>query len=128
MSANLLDCFLVRSNGHGEKATYARHSYQLGELVYLIRGEATTERTRRTIQIGSGQHVLDSHAEFINHSFTPNVEVRGRQMIAIMEISEGDELTFNYLKTESAIAAPFVCHETGQRVDSECCRDAVERG
>jgi len=128
MSTDLTDCFLVKSNGHGEQATHARYSYQAGELVYLVRGEARSERTRRTIQVGPGQHIHDPCAEFINHSFTPNLEVRGRRLVAIMEIAEGDELTFNYLSSESAIAAPFLCHETGRRVDSETCRDEVEDG
>jgi len=33
----------------------------------------------------------------------------------------GEELTFNYLETESEIAAPFVCHDTGRPVDSNTC-------
>ena len=123
MSDRLTDCFLVKSNEHGEKATYAKHAHRVGDLVYLVRGKAQRERTRMTIEVGPGEHVYDAYAEFINHSFTPNLEVRGREMVAIVEIASGDELTFDYLKNESEIAAPFVCHETGQAVDSQGCGD-----
>ena len=123
MPHDLTDYFLVRPNEHGEKATYAKYSYRPGELVYLVRGEAGSERTRMSIEVGPDRHVYDPYAEFINHSSTPNLEVQGRRLVAIAEISAGDELVFNYLQSESAIAAPFDCHETGQRVDSQGCED-----
>lgn len=123
MDTQLIDCFLVKANAHGEKATHAKQAHQIGDLVYLVRGEAQDTRTRETIEIAPGQHVYDPYAEFINHSFSPNLEVRGREMIAIVEIAVGDELTFDYLKNESSISAPFVCHETGRPVDSEACGD-----
>ena len=126
MSDDAPDCFLVRSNGHGEKATYARFSYQPGDLVYLVRGEARRERTRRTIEVGPDQHVHDPYAEFINHSFAPNLVVHGRRLVATTDISTGDEVTFDYLNSESAIADPFHCHDTGRRVDSEGCREAPD--
>ena len=123
MESHLTDCFVVKSNEHGEKGTHAKHAYQVGDLVYVVRGEAGPERTRKTIEIAPDEHVFDAYAEFINHSFTPNLEVRGREMIAIAEIAVGDELTFDYLKNESSIAAPFDCHETGRPVDSQGCGD-----
>lgn len=126
MTTELTDCFHVKANGHGEKGTYAKYSYQPGEFVYLVRGEAQVERTRMTIEVGEDQHVYDPYAECINHSFEPNLKVRGREMIAIAEIAAGDELTFDYLKNESAIAAPFECHDTGRRVDSEGCEDGTD--
>ena len=119
--ADLTDCFHVQTNAHGEKGTYAKYSYRPGGLVYRVRGEAQRERTRRTIEVGADQHVCDPHAEFINHSFTPNLELRGREMLALTEIAPGDELTFDYLQNESAIAEPFESHDTGQRVDSDGC-------
>ena len=122
MSEDASDCFLVRTNGHGEKATFARYSYQSGDLVYLVRGEARRERTRHTIEVGRDQHVHDPYAEFINHSFSPNLAVHGRRLIAITDISTGDEVTFDYLRSESAIADPFHCHDTGRRVDSKGCQ------
>ena len=126
MSDPLINCFLVKSNAHGEKATHAKHAHQPGDLVYVVRGEVQAERTRQTIEVAPGQHVHDTYAEFINHSFGPNLEVRGRELVAIREIAPGDELTFDYLRSESSIAAPFVCHDTGRPVDSQGCGDAAD--
>lgn len=113
------DCFQVDKNGHGEGATYSRFSFASGELVYTVRGEATPERTRHTIEVAPGEHVYDAYARFINHSFTPNLRLEGRDMFALQDIAIGVELTFNYLDTESEISAPFVCHDTGKPVDSD---------
>ena len=112
------DPFLVKPNRHGERATYARHPFRAGEVVYRVRGDAKPERTRESIEVGPGEHVEDGYALYINHSFTPNLRVEGRALVAVAEIAEGDELTFNYLESESEIAAPFVCHETGKPVNS----------
>ena len=116
-----IDCFRVRENEHGERATYARFAFALGELVYTVRGEASATRTRESIEVGPGQHVEDAYALYLNHSFTPNLRLEERRMYALENIAEGEELTFNYLETESEIASPFVCHDTGRTVDSEAC-------
>ena len=116
------DCFRVGENAHGERATYARFAFSAGELVYAVRGKAAPERTRDSIEVGPGQHVEDPYALYINHSFSPNLRLEKRRMSALRNITEGEELTFNYLETESEIASPFICHDTGQSVDSDACR------
>ncbi len=113
------DSFNVQVNGHGENATFSNFAFEPGEIVYIVQGGAGTRRTRESIEVGPDQHVEDPYALFINHSFSPNLKVRGRELVAIASISPGDELTFNYLASESAIAAPFVCHETGRAVNTE---------
>ncbi|MEC9054658.1 MAG: SET domain-containing protein-lysine N-methyltransferase [Verrucomicrobiota bacterium] len=115
------DCFRVSENEHGERATYARFAFGPGELVYTVQGEASTTRTRESIEVGKGQHVEDAYALYLNHSFAPNLRLEGRRMYALDNIAEGEELTFNYLETESEIASPFVCHDTGRTVDSGAC-------
>jgi len=116
--SNRNDCFQVGKNAHGERATYARFAIACGELVYTVRGQTTPERTRDSIEVGPGQHVEDPYALYLNHSFTPNLRLEDRRMFALRDITVGEELTFNYLETESEIAAPFVCHDTGRLVDS----------
>ncbi|HJM62232.1 MAG: SET domain-containing protein [Roseibacillus sp.] len=115
------DCFQVGENAHSERATYARFAFASGELVYTVRGEATPKRTRDSIEVGPDQHVNDAYALYLNHSFTPNLRLEERRMFALRDITVGEELTFNYLDTESGIASPFVCHDTGRPVDSKAC-------
>ncbi|NNC86935.1 MAG: SET domain-containing protein [Akkermansiaceae bacterium] len=119
------DCFKVALNRHGEQATYARVACPSGMVIYTLRGEATGTRSRESIQVGPGRHVVDGYAQFINHSFSPNLAVRGRDLVAIRDIIPGEEVTFNYLESESEISCPFVCHDTGQPVDSGACAPAA---
>ena len=116
------DCFLVDHNTHVEHATYSRFAFAAGETLYTLQGDPSPIRTRDTIEIGPGAHLDDCYARRINHSFSPNLAVRGRELVAIRDIAAGDEITFNYLANESGIAAPFVCHETGGDVNSSGCR------
>ena len=74
-----------------------------------------------TIEISENEHLDDSYARCINHSSSPNLEVHGRKLVALRDIATGDEVTFNYLENESEIASPFVCHETGDHVNSDRC-------
>lgn len=115
------DCFRMGENAHGERATYALFAFACGELVYTVRGEPSPDRTRDSIEVGPDQHVEDAYALYLNHSFTPNLRLEERRMFALRDITVGEELTFNYLETESEIAAPFVCHDTGRPVDSNTC-------
>ncbi len=115
------DCFRVGENAHGERATYARFAFSPGELVYTVRGKATPERTRGSIEVGPAQPVEDPYALYLNHSFRPNLGLEKRHMFALQSSTVGEELTFNYLETESEIASPFVCHDTGRTIDSSAC-------
>ncbi len=120
------DCFDVKPDAHGERATHARFAFEAGEVVYTLRGEPTGVRCRRSIEIGPGEHLIDPYAECINHSSSPNLEIQGRRLIALHPIAAGDEVTFDYRTTESAIAAPFQCHHTGEMIDSEACRPSAD--
>ena len=97
---------------------FARFAFECGEVLYTLKGEATGRRTRDSIEIGPGEHVEEPSSLFINHSFSPNMEVRGREFVALGNIVPGDEVTFNYLASESEISSPFVCHDTGRPVES----------
>ena len=113
------DCFRTSENEHGENATYSRFAFSQGELVYVVRGEPSATRTRESIEIAPEQHVVDDYAVCLNHSFNPNLRLEGRQFFALREIEEGEELTFNYLATETEIASPFMCYATGRSVSSQ---------
>ena len=113
------DCFRKSENEHGENAIYSRFAFSKGELVYVVRGEPSTTRTRESIEIAPEQHVVDDYAVCLNHSFSPNLYLQGRQFFALREIEKGEELTFNYLATETEIASPFTCYVTGKSVNSE---------
>lgn len=120
------DCFRKSENEHGENATYSRFAFSRGELVYVVCGKPSATRTRESIEIAPEQHVVDDYAVCLNHSFSPNLYLQGRQFFALREIKVGEELTFNYLDTETEIASPFTCFSTGQSVNSEARRTPPE--
>ena len=90
------DCFRKSENEHGENAIYSRFAFSKGELVYVVRGEPSATRTRESIEIAPEQHVVDDYAVCLNHSFSPNLYLQGRQFFALREIEKGEELTYDY--------------------------------
>jgi hypothetical protein len=103
-----------------------------GETVYRVvaRTHAIAEggkASRGSLQMGSDVHVNSEGWTwaFLNHSCAPNVRLHSVAVVrdsdtllptevdftltALTDIGAGQELTFNYLTTEEAMAAPFAC-------------------
>lgn len=78
-----------------------------GEKVYNLIGKIYNKPTRETIHIGENQHIYDFRGIFMNHSFDPTTRIDERNVVAAKDIFDGDELTFNYNKTEINMACPF---------------------
>ena len=75
--------------------------FEKGETVLIIEGLILQFPTRTTIQIGLNKHIdVDAPAKFINHSCTPNCEVRSNKLLAVKNIMPGDEITFDYQKID----------------------------
>ncbi len=71
------------------------------------------EATKYTVQSGETAHInlAPDILRFINHSCAPNVyfDVDARQVVSLVPVCEGDELTFFYPSTEWSMASPFAC-------------------
>ncbi len=67
-----------------------------------------------------GDASLDScQVRYMNHSCQPNTHFAGRQVVALRDIAEREELTFDYNSTEWEMAEAFVCecgHCGGSRI------------
>ena len=46
---------------------------------------------------------------FVNHSCAPNAYLAGLNLIALVDIDEGAEITFDYNATEWELVHPFEC-------------------
>jgi SET domain-containing protein len=77
------------------------------EIIYELTGEIFDHPTRESIHIGNNKHIYDEYGIFINHSFTPNIQVNNFFLIAVKDINIDDEITFNYNETEINMANPF---------------------
>jgi hypothetical protein len=96
------------SDGDG---LFSTKKYKIGETVYILSGNTYDKPTRETIHIGNNQHIYDKYGIYINHSFNPNIYVKGYELIALRDIEISDELFFNYNDTEINMANPFYVND-----------------
>ena len=89
------------------KATYALKNYNEGDIIRKLEGKIVDTPTRESIHIGDNKHVIDAFGSFINHSFEPNTKIVGNNVIAIKDINQYEEITFNYNDSEINMACPF---------------------
>ena len=97
----------------GTSGLFSSAHWNAGEIVLALPRSFAEHATPKTIQIDEDRH-LDTSTDpsrFLNHSCTPStvVDVERFAVIALRDISPGDELTFNYLCTEWDMAGPFRC-------------------
>lgn len=95
----------------GERGLYAFRDFRQGETIVKLPSVAMQEPDMFSIQAWPGLHIdcQNSPAGAINHSCEPNAAVRKGAIIAWSCIKAGDEITIDYRKTETKIAAPFNC-------------------
>jgi hypothetical protein len=95
----------------------ATRNYQPGELVHTATVvKETSVRDRWTIQIGRNLHVIVRQpGRLFSHSCNPNMYIRvaddnkAIEFYALRNISEDEELTWNYCSAEDVFSCPFEC-------------------
>jgi len=110
------------------------------ELILHLTGLWTPYPTRTSIQVGE-RHLESETGACINHSCYPNAEIiyiQGwnaneiadselplkpparffelRGLVSLKEINKGEEITFDYNKTEDVLANPFKCSCCGKEI------------
>ncbi len=111
----------VKDNA-GFKGIFAQEDISENSVIFLLKGTISTQPTKYTIQLGSKRHLtlpvirrndddLDYCWQYLNHSCEPNGYINTTEMTfrALRDIAAGEEITFNYLTTESEMAVPFTC-------------------
>jgi len=89
------------------KGLYATRTYAIGDVILKLQGKLVLQPTKESIHIGNEMHVIDKYGQYINHSFEPNTQIELNNIIAIKEIKQYDEITFNYNESEINMANPF---------------------
>ncbi len=105
-----------------DRRLIALHDIEAGAVLFRLNGRETATPTRYSIQIGAGVH-LDQDASrnaadivrrfcwrYMNHHCEPTTVIRGREVVALRAITQGESVTFDYNTTEVELAEPFVCH------------------
>jgi SET domain-containing protein len=93
---------------------FATKQYNKGTTIFVLKGQETNYPTRESIYVGNDTHILDQMGQYINHSFEPTTQIQGYNVVALIDINENDEITFNYNENELTMAAPFTVN--GQQV------------
>ena len=89
------------------KGVFTKQKYRKDDIIFVLSGETFSSPTRETIHIGKDVHIYDEFGIFINHSFTSNIYINGRNVTALRDIEIGEELAFNYNDNEINMASPF---------------------
>ena len=99
---------------HKGRGVFANRSFSKGETVVTARRiKPLPERTNHSLQVDVDLHIeIDEPGILINHSCSPNTGVRNNEFgayafIALVDIPENSEVTFDYETTEYiSIAIP----------------------
>lgn len=113
--------FEVRDND-GFKGVFAREPIAEDSVIFCLKGALSTKPSRYSIQLGRNEHLdfpavreanddLDYCWQYLNHSCGPNGYINASDLTfrALRDIVAGEQITINYLTTESEMAVPFSC-------------------
>ena len=93
-----------------------------GTILFRISGREIASPTRYSVQVSASLHLDQDCARdelelvqrffwrYLDHACEPTTRIRGRDVIAVRNIAEGEGVTFHYCTTEYEMASPFVCH------------------
>jgi hypothetical protein len=109
-------------DSNGFKGVFARQDIMEDDVIFSLNGTITAVPTMYTIQLARHQHLnfphirrenddLDYCWQYLNHSCEPNgyMNIFERTFRASRNLRKGEQITFNYLTTESRMAVPFHC-------------------
>jgi hypothetical protein len=92
-----------------------------GETILVFTGRRVRRPDVHSVQVGPRTHIAapgripwneqvgEYGWRFLNHSCEPNAYVRGAELVALVDITEGGEVTFDYNTTEWDMSHPFAC-------------------
>ena len=88
-----------------KKEREQKHEQQ--KEIKQIENESKKEQTDFIGQAVNNEHIYDEYGIFINHSFSPNIVIKNKNVVALYDIKADEEVAFNYNDSEPKMAAPF---------------------
>ena len=126
---NQLSVIILESPGKG-RGVFAGKNIKKDEIVVIGKPvEKSLKRTWQTLQMDVDTHVrMDEPFELVNHSCDPNCgikinEFNGYNLVAMKDITEKDEITFDYCMSEWISIAVTDCN-----CQSNICRNIIKGG
>lgn len=104
-----------RKTSNAQNALFSLRNYSPGNVIAeFSAGTISPKPTYLTVQVGTGKHITlqPEFLQYINHSCEPNVffDTSAMQLVALKEITAGEEMTFFYPSTEWRMTQPFDCY------------------
>lgn len=106
----------------GFKGVFAKEDIRKDAIIFYLKGTVSRQQTKYTIQLGRNRHLTlpaigktsgapEYSWQYLNHKCEPNGYINTTELTfrALRDIGAGEEITFNYLTTESEMAVPFNC-------------------
>jgi hypothetical protein len=113
----------IATGKHGKHLLISQPAAQ-GATVCDLVGDEVPLPSRYTIQLGDHLHLSgdDRAWVFANHSCDPScaIDTIHRRLIALRDLPERAEITFDYLTTEWELSSPFECG-----CDAPWCRGRI---
>ena len=94
--------------GDYNKGLFSDKKYKKNNIIHKLTGSVYDKPSRTTIEIGTNAHIDDEYGIYMNHSFSPNCIIKEGCIVALCDIDENNELTFNYNENETLMACPFI--------------------
>lgn len=96
------------------RSLYSRRNFGKDDVIAEFGSKETfSEPTYLTVQVGDNEHIelLPEYLECINHGCSPNCffDTTRRELVALKDIAEDEELTFFYPSTEWDMDQAFKC-------------------
>ena len=119
-TTNTKDWIIYQNVSEGFRSLRAMRKIRQGETVYDLSGlSSLPEADMYSIEVAKGVHLDCEYvaAGAINHSCNPNAAVLNFRVVAWRCIEPGEEVTIDYRRTETHLAAPFTCNCCGNRME-----------
>ncbi|KAI1314751.1 hypothetical protein EDD11_001766 [Mortierella claussenii] len=103
---------VVYAEGDYNSKLVACKPYAKGEIITKVEGVTSGPKRYTSVQVGKDDHIeLNSDLVFMNHSCNPTVSLDTDTMtvVAVVDLKEGDSLTFFYPSSEWEMDQPFPC-------------------
>jgi hypothetical protein len=104
--------FRIEERTAGFMTLTADRPFRAGERLFdLSHAARQPSPDYASIDLHDG-HVVHPTARYMNHSCAPSayVDLDRCWIVALRDIAAGEEINFDYLRTERRIIAPFDCH------------------
>ncbi|KAI8597342.1 hypothetical protein EDD21DRAFT_385709 [Dissophora ornata] len=103
---------VLYAEGDYNSKLVATRPYAKGEVICNVEGTTPGPKKYTSVQVGKDEHIeLNSDLVFMNHSCNPTVSLDTDTMtvVAVVDLKEGDSLTFFYPSSEWEMDQPFPC-------------------